>query len=157
MDWSYFSMVLEITSCWRWNFRYQNINRTLSSCPNLFLRKCKSCWPNLHRHSTKLRFSWWAISVYSSSWNRQMCCKRAEISCEDHSLERTDVCAKFVSGKKLFLEYHCTSNPLIAGLPVVFSSASVGLLEVMLLQVIVKKKERYHGVRWDAIICRFKL
>ena len=68
-----------------------------------------------------------------SSQNKQICCTRAEISCVDHSLGPADLLGKeFGSKKRLFLEEPCTGMRLLAGLPSVLPSETIGLLEAML-------------------------
>ena len=76
------------------------------------------------------------LSVHASSQNRQICCTRAEISSEDHSLGPN---AWFESGKRLFLDAPSTGAHLETGFPGVFPSVTKGLLEAMLPQGIGEK------------------
>ena len=73
------------------------------------------------------------LSVHASSQNRQICGTRAEISCVDHSLGPADLLGtELGSEKRLFLEEPCTGTRLLAGLPGVLPSETIGLLEAML-------------------------
>jgi len=71
------------------------------------------------------------LSDHASSQNRQICCTRAEISSEDHSLGPN---GWFESGKRLFLDAPSTGARLETGFPGVFPSVTTGLLEAMLPQ-----------------------
>lgn len=73
------------------------------------------------------------LSVQASSQNKQICCTRAEISWVDHSLGPADLLGtEFGSEKRLFLEEPSTGTRLLAGLPGVLPSDTIGLLEAML-------------------------
>ena len=73
------------------------------------------------------------MSVHPSSQNKQICCITAEISCVDHSLGPADLLGtEFGSGKRFFLKEPRTGVHLLAGLPGVLPSETIGRLEAML-------------------------